>query len=900
MADDKVSVQSQSSSGLTAEQQQAADEITKKMQEMNGATTTEVKSETLVPKTENAVIAESKPEVTAEEPKAEQPVAQATPEITSTPAVTETKPTETKPAEPVASATPVAPIVPVAPVAPVVPEAASTKAPEETPVKADEAAKPKTDPSTEEKIEETHQEAMELVNEIKEVAEDLKEINEEPVVETAPIVPAQTVTPPSQPVTPDVSTVTPAVAPTPVATATPSPVTAPAPAATTIQPIVSNSSKLGFIPKILSMFKFNFNLSKFLKFKKSDQNAPSDTTKSKVKIPKPVFFALIGLGIVVLLLVILGGSVYFMVKPVIANGQTTSNLAKETYQLLKAQDLVSAETKLKETRDSLLKTQKSYQSLSWLKFVPFVSKYQKDGEAALNAGVAGVEAAEITISAITPYADILGFKGKGSFEGGTAEDRVARMVETLDKVTPKMEEIAGKLTIVKSEISKIDPADYPEKAQGKDVRAKLVEVKQLVDEATLAVTDARPIIEVLPAILGYPEGKKYLVIFQNDGELRPTGGFMSAFAVLQLDKGRVKPEKSDDIYSLDNKFGRNVEAPEIIQKYLNEKVWHLRNMNLSPDYKESMTTFKQYYEGLRDEPKVDGIISIDTETLKRIVEVVGPLNVPEFGTFTVEMDKRCNLAQIVCELEYIVDKPLATVASNRKSNILGPMMQTLMQKSLGGGKEQLSKLVPLLFKLLEEKHVLVYFGDDKYEKAAESFNIAGRITDYEGDYLHVNNANFGGAKSNFYIEDSVDQEIEIAADGTVQKKVTLTYDHKEPMDNCNLEAGGLCLSGIQRNYFRVYVPKGSQLVEGLGSEVEIKSHEEFGKTYFDGKFDLRPMSRAKVQLVYKLPFKVQKGQDYKMLIQKQPGTKNDKYTITINGKEDTFDLNKDTEKIWKI
>ena len=48
---------------------------------------------------------------------------------------------------------------------------------------------------------------------------------------------------------------------------------------------------------------------------------------------------------------------------------------------------------------------------------------------------------------------------------------------------------------------------------------------------------------------------------------------LSAFAVLNLDKGRVNSEKSDDIYGLDGKFSKVLVPPEPIKNYLNEKIY---------------------------------------------------------------------------------------------------------------------------------------------------------------------------------------------------------------------------------------------------------------------------------------------------------------------------------------
>jgi len=68
----------------------------------------------------------------------------------------------------------------------------------------------------------------------------------------------------------------------------------------------------------------------------------------------------------------------------------------------------------------------------------------------------------------------------------------------------------------------------------------------------------------------------------------------------------------------------------------------------------------------------------------------------------------------------------------------------------------------MLIAEINQKHVLAYFHDDDAQKAAESFNMAGRIMtatetaallaykEGEWDYLHINNSNMAGAKSNMF------------------------------------------------------------------------------------------------------------------------------------------------------
>ena len=71
----------------------------------------------------------------------------------------------------------------------------------------------------------------------------------------------------------------------------------------------------------------------------------------------------------------------------------------------------------------------------------------------------------------------------------------------------------------------------------------------------------------------------------------------------QLEDGKVTPEKSDDIYELDKKFTKRIAIPDALGRYLTtEKYWNLRDMNISPDFKESMDQFFEHYSEVRGEP----------------------------------------------------------------------------------------------------------------------------------------------------------------------------------------------------------------------------------------------------------------------------------------------------------
>lgn len=603
------------------------------------------------------------------------------------------------------------------------------------------------------------------------------------------------------------------------------------------------------------------------------------------------------LGVFGLLLIITGlmaWQVYAQAQEVKAEMQQAVTEGRLAFASFKTQNLPETKLHLENTKQRLEASQTKLQGLRWTGSVPFAGKYYYDGEAGLKAGVSGVEAGLLAVEAIEPHADVLGFTGEGTFAGGTTEDRIGLMLDTLQQITPQLDAIGAKVQEMNSYIETIDPADYPEHLADYPVRSYIQQLHDAGAAAEVALTDARPVIEQLPLMAGAQERKKYLVIFQNDNELRPTGGFMTAYAVVYVENGKVTPEKSDDIYELDQKLSRKPAIPEILGKYLTtESRWNLRDMNIDPNFAESMKTFYSYYETLPGEPdNIDGIIAVDTVLLSDVVNVLGPIEVPGYGTFSAENDPRCDCPQIIYALSEIIDRPTPYHREDRKG-ILAPMMQSIIQKTYATSRDKWPLLAELLWQSIEGRHAQFYFFDENMQAAAESINAAGIIPQVpEGqDYLTIIDANLGGAKSNLFTEVQGTQTVTSLDSGRLTKEVELTYRNTHAASNCNLEAGLLCLNANLNNWTRWYVPKGTTVEQLVGFEnghTIDTSHE--GYDVIEGFFKLAPMGQAKIRATLNVPFT---GEEYALRMQKQGGTDPIPFELTTPTGQTEFVLDKD-------
>lgn len=647
-------------------------------------------------------------------------------------------------------------------------------------------------------------------------------------------------------------------------------------------------------------------------FQKLDISSPSDKPsifsklKSFIKLPKGGRSKkIILIAIILLVLLVIGVAIPGIA--VLASAKKTNIQAKLAVDALKKQNIELASQELKKTRTALVDTQNAYKGLLIYKLVPILGGYINDGDHLIKAAFHGLDAADTLIASIEPYADVLGFKGQGSFVGGTAEQRVQTAVRTMGKVTPKIDDIAKDLTLAKEEIDNVNPNDYPGFLIGTKAKTQIAMLRKFTDDGVTFINDARPLIKILPNLLGEPKEKKYLVIFQNDKEIRPTGGFITAYSVFRLSQGIIHVDASSDIYGLDNSIRGKSKAPRPILEYLPKvSTFNLRDSNLSPDFVTSMETFKSMYDKSSG-PNVDGIIAVDTHALVGAMNILGEITAAGV-TFTTKIDARCGCPQVIYKLEEIADTPVQAdfryvdvyAVNAARKNIIGDLMYAIMDKALSSSpKLYWGSLFQEMVNQTAQKHVLYYVYDKNAQVGLEALNASGRILPFEGDYLHINEANFGGAKSNLFTTEDVLQNYEVKSDGTITKTITINYKNPFPPSDCNLERGNLCLNAVLRDWIRIYVPIGSKMVDSKGSEVKMITYDELGKTVFEGFLTVRPKGVAKFTISYTLPFKIDKNSPLPLLIQKQGGTPGFEYTVSVNGsKKEKFPLL--TDKTLKI
>lgn len=623
---------------------------------------------------------------------------------------------------------------------------------------------------------------------------------------------------------------------------------------------------------------------KFLNLNKKLESLNSNYSR-KPKKGQMIKRLLIILFILLVALVIPSTMIFFSLKETAQHG-------KAIVAAYKVQNFNQLKNEVASTKGALQKIDMSLNFLFWLRIVPFLGSYYFDIKGFTQAGVEELTAVDSILSKLEPSQKELGFDGHPK----SGPDRVIQAVKILDKTIINLDKVENNLKKAADAVKDINIDKYPESFKGFTVRKNLEVAKNFIQGAAVAVREGKDALSVSPKALGIPTAKNYLLLFQNDKEIRPTGGFLTAFATLSIDKGQISATNSDDIYRLDEKLLEvclrkicPLTPPSPIVRYLPEvsgkarSAWSMRDSNISPDVPTSARQFESMYQLLGQGLPYDGIIYIDSQVVEELIEVTGPIDV--FGTkFSAEVDKRCNCPNVIYELESYAE--IASKGEKDRKAILGVLMQQILAKSIGADVEKIPQLAETVARLANHKHVMFYMHDSDTQNALAKLNWTGQIKNYDGDYLHINDSNFAGGKSSLYVEQTVIQDITIK-NGEVRKKITIEYK--------NPQAFNTWLNGINRDYVRFYLPEGSKLVSGKGSEDGVRQiDDELDKSIVEAFITVRPQNSRKLEIEVTEPYKP-KG-EYKIMVQKQPGAKDFHYIIKINGsKKADFKLDQDKE-----
>lgn len=404
---------------------------------------------------------------------------------------------------------------------------------------------------------------------------------------------------------------------------------------------------------------------------------------------------------------------------------------------------------------------------------------------------------------------------------------------------------------------------------------------------------------VLPYVLGFETPQQYLVLMQNNMELRPGGGFIGSYGLLSLDRGRVTNFSIHDVYDADGQLKGHIEPPFALRRHIPVVHWYLRDSNFDLDFRNVASSAAKLFKEETGQ-QVDGVIGVDVSFMQQLVKVLGSVSVPDYNE-KVTADNFYQKTQSRVEKNFFP-------GSTQKKDFLNALFRAVQLEFQTRKNISYATLLDTVLDAAAQKHILVAFADTGVQQLATANKISSSLFDEReqsvfkiNDFLSIIDANVGSNKANYFVKRTLKQNVSLGEKGEITENVVLTYT--------NASKPNTWPGGDYKDYVRVIVPVGTTLqkveidsvaqtlvpavtdplvyekpkfVAPKGLEIEIAT--ESAKTSFGFLLVVPAQSSKTASITYSLSQTVPATPvvSYSLRLFKQPGTLSEPYSFSLS------------------
>lgn len=367
----------------------------------------------------------------------------------------------------------------------------------------------------------------------------------------------------------------------------------------------------------------------------------------------------------------------------------------------------------------------------------------------------------------------------------------------------------------------------------------LIGEKYLIHSAELYRLDAA--LGRILDIVGTDADRHIAFFFQNPAEIRPGGGFIGSYADMTVRGGQMTNLDVRDIYDPDGQFFGNIIPPYQMQTVTER--WGARDANWFFDFPTSAKTVLSFLEASKmySEKSItfDGALAVNIPVIKTLLEMTGGIPLPEYG-LTITADNF--LAEVQREVEAGKDKKAGQPKKILK--VLTPLiLERLETMDAGDNKELLLKFG----EHIARKDIMAYAKDPELSSFLADGAMTGAVTElpngFWGSYLAVVNANVAGGKTDAFMEQTIEAEVNIDTEGKLLTDVTVTRGHKggnekDPWWNAD-----------NKNFIQILANPGSNIVTMKGNTIKtLKSYFDYEANGFSENPDLQRIESTRLAL----------------------------------------------------
>ncbi len=412
--------------------------------------------------------------------------------------------------------------------------------------------------------------------------------------------------------------------------------------------------------------------------------------------------------------------------------------------------------------------------------------------------------------------------------------------------------------------------------------AMINEYQESLADQEKALTQLRQLSPVLPGLLGSEQPRVYAVVLQNEQELRPTGGFIEAVALLTFVDGQLTKLQVEDVYQLDQQLKGVMQPPADLVRFLGEERWYLRDANWQPDFAETSQRIAWFIDQSLG-VEVDGVVALNLEVLEQLLVAVGPVNLPSYNEVITakNIDER---------MEYHSEVQLDnSQLENYPQLILREILTTFQELE----SSKIQALLAQTREMFEAKELIAAVLNPEEEGIFASLGWGGRMLQpvcptIFGDVPCITDnlaqveANVGINKANYYLDRQIDHTIQLRADQINHRRL-ITYKNQAPSNTWP--------KGPYQAYTRFYLPSEAQLEEVKINQQTVNPSELTTATLNDqlivGVYTKTPVGdKTELEISYSLPYSQPTPFTYVFFDRKQAGARESSPRVFLNHSPD--------------
>ncbi|MBI5411867.1 DUF4012 domain-containing protein [Candidatus Peregrinibacteria bacterium] len=365
-------------------------------------------------------------------------------------------------------------------------------------------------------------------------------------------------------------------------------------------------------------------------------------------------------------------------------------------------------------------------------------------------------------------------------------------------------------------------------------------------------------------------------MFQNNDELRPGGGFVTAYANLNLLFGIPTSFSFHNSYEVDTS---SYVTPPYPQEELLKNEWYqgytFRDANWDPNFPDAAKTIVDFYQKKFPSSDIDGVVVMNFKVIEDLLKELGSVSIKNQS-----VDSKNLFSFLEFQVGNVDRHNLAALASRK--DVLKELAQSLTSKMFWSPFRTRN----VLSSAIDQKDLYFWFKKPALEAKViargwgNALTYPGAITESRlqsmgSDFLGLNLANLGSKKADRYLLKNAEYYVDLSTPvPTAHLKVELNFPGK-------LNS----YSDPYRGYLRVILPVGYTIsYMPDGSKIELTSQFQMIGTVVQ-LTDEKPS--AEWTYDYTLPRNLFSGSDYRLRLTKQSADRTN-YLVAITGPRDSM------------